>query len=432
MKALIHTLLLSAAVILSGCEGNLSLYEASFSDPKLPKVDKKNPNVKTKNNTPKSIDPSDVDEDYDVEKDYPIATLSPGSRPPITSDEAGLWMMMDRVEDKLKTSGNVVEDPKLTKYVRDLVCKLAGSYCSDVRTYVMRIPAFNATMRPNGVMEVWTGLLLRVRNEAQLATVLGHEIGHFLRRHSLQRMRDTIEKSNALVFFQLATAAVGVPSAGSLAAIALNGSIASFSRDNEREADGYGLRFMYTHGYDLHEAPKIWDQVKKEYDALGDDAPSGSVFYASHPPMEERSSVLKQLASKMMKGRPKGKKGRESFLKAILPHRGQFLRDELNFRRYKRFQALLKMLFDDGVNVGELHYFQGELYRIRDEDGDKKKAMESYKKATVNEGAPPEVYREIGLLHYKEKEKEKAASNFKKYLELKPHAIDRSIVLQMM
>ena len=90
------------------------------------------------------------------------------------------------------------------------------------------------------------------------------------------------------------------------------------------------------------------------------------------------------------------------------------------------------MLFDDGVKIGQLHYFQGELYRLRDEDGDKEKAMESYKKAKVSKGAPPEVYRELGLLHYKLKDKNATALNFKKYLELKPNAIDRSIILNMM
>ena len=252
MRKLFQTLLFSTVIMLGGCKENLSLYEFLFSDPKLSKADKKNLKNKTDRDKRQSENQSEISEDFDIDNNYPVASLSPGARPLISSDEAGLWMVIDRAEEKIKTSGNVVNDPELTKYVRDLVCKLAGPYCPDIRTYVLRIPAFNATMRANGVMEVWTGLLLRVRNEAQLATVLGHEIGHFLRRHGIQRMRDMIDKSNTLVFFQLATAAVGVPSAGTLAAIALNGSIASFNRDNEREADGYGLRFLSANGYGLH------------------------------------------------------------------------------------------------------------------------------------------------------------------------------------
>ena len=55
---------------------------------------------------------------------------------------------------------------------------------------LVRTPYFNASMAPNGMMQVWSGLLLRVDNEAQLAAVLGHEIGHYLARHSVERLRD--------------------------------------------------------------------------------------------------------------------------------------------------------------------------------------------------------------------------------------------------
>ena len=58
----------------------------------------------------------------------------------------------------------------------------------------MNVPAFNATMAPNGMMIVWTGALLRMRDEAELAFVLGHEFGHFRAQHTLQqwrRMKDT-------------------------------------------------------------------------------------------------------------------------------------------------------------------------------------------------------------------------------------------------
>ena len=428
MKLPVKLLLIAIAFSLASCKETLSLYEASLSDPKLSKSKKEMP----KSNQVIGIQQdTDISENYDIDKDFSLSTLSPGQRPDISSDEAGIWMVMDRAELKLKTSGNLIRDPALTKYVRDLVCKLAGSYCPDIRTYVMRVPAFNASMAPNGVMQVWTGLLLRVRNESQLATVLGHEIGHYLRRHSLQRMRDTVSKSNALIFFQLATAAAGLPGAADLAALAVHGSIAAFSRDNEREADGYGIRFLVENGYNPHEAPKVWDQVKRELKPLEEDGVSRSVFYASHPPVEERSNSLKKLAVKMMKTRPPGKTGRKSFLNAIQPHRSSFLRDEINLRQFKKMQALLQILFEDGFNKGQLHYFQGELYRIRDEEGDKKKAFDSYMEAVKTSNSPPETHREIGLLHYKAKKKEKAREHFYKYIQLNPTAVDKEMILHM-
>ena len=99
------------------------------------------------------------------------------ARPALETDEGGLWGMMDREETRLRRSPFVVRDAELNKYLQDLVCRLGGDHCPDIRVHVVRTPLFNATMAPNGMMQVWTGLLLRAENEAQLAAILGHEIG---------------------------------------------------------------------------------------------------------------------------------------------------------------------------------------------------------------------------------------------------------------
>ena len=81
-------------------------------------------------------------------------------------------------------------DLKLHAYVEDIACRLGASHCPDIRVHIVRTPWFNASMAPNGMMQVWSGLLLRADNEAQLAAVLGHEIGHYISRHSVERLRD--------------------------------------------------------------------------------------------------------------------------------------------------------------------------------------------------------------------------------------------------
>ena len=158
----------------------------------------------------------------------PVTDVEPGQRPPLESEEAGFWMQMDRVEERVRTSGRVVRDEDLNAYVREILCRLVEDYCGDIRFYIVRHPYFNASMGPNGAMQIWTGLLLRVQNEAQLAAVLGHELTHYLRRHTLQRWRDIRAKTDALVFVQLATAVAGVGIVGTFAQLAALGSIQAF------------------------------------------------------------------------------------------------------------------------------------------------------------------------------------------------------------
>jgi predicted Zn-dependent protease len=94
-------------------------------------------------------------------------------RPASDTDEGGLWGLMDREETRLKRSPLTIQDKDLRAYLSDLVCRLSEGHCADIRVHPVRVPQFNAMMAPNGMMLVWSGLMLRVDNEAQLAAVLG-------------------------------------------------------------------------------------------------------------------------------------------------------------------------------------------------------------------------------------------------------------------
>ena len=86
-------------------------------------------------------------------------------------------------------------------------------------TGITRNPAFfNASMAPNGYMEVWSGLLLRAEDEAQLAFVLGHEIGHYRERHTLATLRAIRGRAGAAMVFSIIAAGAGVGIIGDIAA----------------------------------------------------------------------------------------------------------------------------------------------------------------------------------------------------------------------
>ncbi len=354
--------------------------------------------------------------------------LDPGERPSAETLEAGLWQSMDRAERRIRTSGNRVEDEELNAYLTEVTCRVAGPHCDDVRVYVMRVPAFNATMAPNGMMQVWTGLLLRTRNEAQLAAVLAHEVGHFLRRHSAQRMKSAIETSNFLAFFTVATGGWG-----GIAGLFAQGHLLAFSRDHEREADGYGLLLMNRAGYDPREASHTWENLVRERDA-NPDKDERAPFLSTHPAPEERAEVLGELGAQIATKMDRTEIGRDRFLEIMLPRRAAWLRDELNQRSFATSNELLNILLEDDPNPAEILFFKGELHRLRgDEDEDDgQKALEFYTESLNADGTPPaEVHRSKGLVHNRRDEHAAASKSFEDYLEASPDAPDRLIVEDM-
>jgi len=349
-------------------------------------------------------------------------------RPDVASDEGGLWAQMDRAEVKFKTSPFLIRDRALNEYVYGVACKLAGEHCPDVRVYVMHTPWFNASMAPNGMMQVWSGLLIRMANEAQLAAVLGHEMGHYIARHSLERLQAAQSTSAAaqILGFGL-TMGTGSLVSGALTQVAAVAGFMSYNRDQERDADRIGLELMARAGYATSEASRVWRGLMDE--AKGDDANSdaakSSPLFASHPAQEERFQTLAELARQ----RPGGNTvGSEVYRERLASLRADFLADELRRRRFGESLVLFDRLLKDDPSDGRIHFLKGEAYRLRGKAGDLKRSLENYGAAVAGRDAPPEVYRSLGMAQRRlghDAESEKA---FARYLELKPDAEDSELI----
>jgi predicted Zn-dependent protease len=349
------------------------------------------------------------------------------ARPEPASDEGGLWALMDREEKRLRESGFLIRDKSLHDYVAGIACRLAGDHCPDVRVYLLQTPYFNASMAPNGMMQVWSGLLLRMTNEAQLAAVLGHEIGHYLARHAIQRLRDAKSKSAFGQFLGIALTAVGAGGAGGIAQLALLAGQLAYSRDQEREADRIGLDLMARAGYAPMEASKVWAQLLAELKAGASEREeywNESVLFATHPPTEEREKTLAEAAAALGGGRT----GEAEYRAALAGHRDAFLADELKRRRFGETRALLERLLAARPDDGELEYCLGEAWRLRGQDGDMAQALATYQRAAAMKGAPPEVWRAMGLIHRRLGNPAQAQAAFARYLELKPGAPDGALI----
>jgi predicted Zn-dependent protease len=356
----------------------------------------------------------------------PVPEIKPGEKPAIETDEAGLWMACDHMEKRLKTSGRIETDPSLNAYVRRIVCKIEPDICDDIRFYIVKIPYSNASMAPNGYMQIWTGLMLRARNEAQLAYVLGHELAHYQQRHSLEQWRTFRNTTTALAVVQIATSTAGAYAVGDMAFFASIFSLLAYSREQEREADDIGFDLMADAGYDFHEAANFWEASIEEHEAAGEiDWP---VFLKTHPTSSERVETLREMADRLASHGIHGKSYQDEYLEAIRPFRAKWLKAEMGKRDFAASQVVLKYLFMAGDNPCELHFYQGELYRMRDQEGDQERAIASYQKVLSCEHYPPVALRSLGLLFWKTRKFEAARESFRKYLVADPAAPDVEMI----
>jgi len=353
--------------------------------------------------------------------------ITPGHRPNLNSTEAGLWLQMDQFEKRLANSELVERDAELNAYLKHLICRIGPEYCDDIKLFVIRYPYFNASMAPNGSMHVWTGLLLRSHNEAQLATVLGHELAHYLNQHSLRKWETTKATSEFLTFFSIATGGFGMGIIGLAATLGGAGSVQAYSRDLEREADEFGLDLIHTAGFDTREAAKLWAQVKTEKDAVDDD--ESSLFWASHPPTEERISNLKKLsaAKKSMPRVVDGKKGL-TFEKLRMRYWHDWAEELVSSGRMSEALIVFDQLKGNGFDPHEISYFKGEVYRRRGNDGDLTASLENYMDAAKANPAPLKTYKKMGLVYQRQGKKAEAIEHYEKYLKQYPDATDTAIV----
>ncbi|MGQ0654407.1 MAG: M48 family metalloprotease [Betaproteobacteria bacterium] len=347
-------------------------------------------------------------------------------RPAAETDEGGLWAMMDREEQRTRRSGFLIRDKALQDYVSGIACKLAGEHCPDIRVYIVQTPYFNAFMAPNGMMQVWSGLLVRMTSEAQLAAILGHEIGHYVQRHSIERLRDVKSKSAFGQFLGILLARAG--GVGAIAQLALLAGALAYNRDQEREADRIGVELMAQAGYAPMEASRVWTQLLEELKAGAkerDEYWDQSVLFKTHPPGEEREKTLAQLAA--AKG-PGGRTGEKEYRAALAQHRNEFLVDELKRRNFAETRILLERMLAAFPDDGELQYFLGEAYRLRAQDKDLEQAVAAYRKSEAMKGTPAEMYRSMGLVHRQLGDEAQAGTAFGRYLELKPTAPDGALI----
>jgi predicted Zn-dependent protease len=363
-----------------------------------------------------------------------------GQKPPLNSVEASIWDLSNKAELDAKRAGQLIQDPALNAYVNAIRCKVAPEYCGDMRLYLMTRPAFNASMAPNGYMEVWSGLLLRADNEAQVAFVIAHEAGHFQENHSIEAWRNIRSRSNWAMGLSIVAGAAGAPSyVGDLIYIGAIASVFGFSRESEMEADSIGFKRAVDAGYDPAQGGELWrllmaETAASEFSVVRRrDARSG--VFNTHPVSVERAASLDNLAriANQTVAATAGASapwtvGREAHRDAIRPFLGAWLRDELRRRDYGQTEELIKRLKTNGTDMGMLNFYQGELLRLRRKPGDLDMALAAYQTATTFPDAPADTWRELADAQVRAGKIADAVTALQTYITKAPDASDRALV----
>ena len=367
-----------------------------------------------------------------------VPLIGPGYRP-TEKDEMGLWKEMERAEEEISGSNLLIQDPKVTGYLRDLIGNVGGPAAKDFRIYLARIPDFNAMMFPTGFAVVFSGLLLRMRNEAQLAGVIAHESGHFLRRHQIRAWRDMKRKTD---IFSVGAMLAGLGGAGAgvylgdyvqLAQLGTILSLFAYSRAMEAEADAMGIKLIAAQGYPPMEMPTVWQQL------IGEEKLSaryrnkhrrrGSLL-DTHPSEESRLADLRISAQEVtVPGRTYDNR-RARYLETIGPMRQMLLDDQIKLNDPGASLYLVQTLAQDGWN-GLLRFYEGEIWRLRNRPGDEARAAQSYAAAVVYPDAPADAFRWHGIELLKNGRQSEAKAAFARYLTMKPDAPDAAWVRQM-
>jgi predicted Zn-dependent protease len=182
----------------------------------------------------------------------------------------------------------IVQDAEINRYVNvlgDSIANLADARGLDYHFFVVNAAEVNAFAVPGGFVYVNRGLIDRTTNLSQLAGVLGHEIGHVVRRHSVKQMEKAQGANLGLV---LGCTLLNVcNSQAASAAIQIGGSalFAKFSRDDERQADAEGVKNVVRAGINPKGIPEMFRILLNEKER-NPSAVEG--WFATHPGEEER------------------------------------------------------------------------------------------------------------------------------------------------
>jgi len=218
-----------------------------------------------------------------------------------------------------------VQQPELQAYLQDVTRQLAvHTHRPDMpyRTTGLYASYVNGYTFPAGTIGLTRGILAEMEDEAALAALIGHELGHVNARHAARRMTSQVLTMltvglGAAVLLKDERYAPLVLGIGAIGAGAL---LARYSRENEREADELGMAYMTAAGYSPQGMIALMDMLR----AMERRKPGAlELMFATHPMSEERHRTAIRRADREYAAQAGGQRGRERYMDMTAPIRAQ-------------------------------------------------------------------------------------------------------------
>ena len=288
------------------------------------------------------------------------ATMAGCAVNPVTGQQQLMLMSRDQEIDIDKQNAphqfsadyGADDDPQIQNYITKVGKGLAAQTHRPDMPYNFRVvnaTYVNAYAFPGGSIAATRGIMLTLQDEAELAALLGHELGHVNARHTASRM------SKALLIQGLAAGlTLGVqsseydsltPLAAGLGAVASGALLAHYSREDERQADALGMEYMVASGY----SPEGMVGLQQHLVDMHTSQPSAmEVIFASHPMSEERRDTAKFEAETDY----------ASALKQPLYHE-RYMDNTANLRK---IAPAIKAMQDGEKSMGQKKYDQAEQH----------------------------------------------------------------------
>ena len=216
---------------------------------------------------------------------------------------------------QIVASMGLYPDEEWQEYIQDLGGRLAAASERPNLPWTFRIvddPIVNAFALPGGFIYISRGILAHFNSEAELASVVGHEIGHVTGRHGVERMSKA-----QLANVGLGVAAIASPRFRGYAGLAQQ-SLAllflKFSRDDERQADDLGLRYMVRDGFNAEEMPKVFQTLDRVSSAGGSSLPN---WLSTHPAPANRAVRIGEAVAQLPPDARGGRIERDAYMARI-------------------------------------------------------------------------------------------------------------------